>query len=93
MVALIESGLFSSFEPGLFEQILAALKDPGDPWMTVADLRGFIDAQRAVAAAYSDTERWTRMSIANTAPSGRFSSDRTIGEYNRDVWRLEPIDS
>ncbi len=89
---LIESGLFSCFEPGLFAPILDSLKSPADPWMTVADLRAFIDAQRAVAAAYADQERWTRMSIANTAASGRFSTDRTIAEYNRDIWGLERIE-
>ncbi|MBK7238558.1 MAG: glycogen/starch/alpha-glucan phosphorylase, partial [Sterolibacteriaceae bacterium] len=42
-------------------------------------------------AAYLDTEGWTRMSILNTARSGWFSTDRTMREYNRDIWKLDPI--
>ncbi len=51
---------------------------PHDPWMTAADFRSFIDAQNLAAQAYQDRERWTRMSILNTATSGKFSTDRTI---------------
>lgn len=88
---LIESDFFNSFEPGLFRPIIDSLRDPNDPWMNVADLRAFIDAQQRVGAAYGDRDTWTRMSIRNTAASGRFSTDRTISEYNRDIWRLDPI--
>jgi starch phosphorylase len=59
--------------------------------MTAADFRSFVDAQTAAAEAYLDVERWTRMSILNTAASGRFSTDRTMRDYNEDIWRLEPI--
>lgn len=88
---LIESGHFNAFEPGIFDSILGAIKDPGDPWMTAADFRGFIDAQSAVASAYEDPDSWDRMSILNTAASGRFSTDRTMQEYNSDIWRLQPL--
>lgn len=88
---LIESGFFNGFEPDLFQPIIDSLRNPDDPWMNVADLRAFIDAQQRVGAAYADRERWTRMSIRNTAASGRFSTDRTISEYNREIWRLDPI--
>ena len=50
-----------------------------------------IEAQRRAAACYRDAEAWTRMSIYNTAASGRFSTDRTISDYNRDIWRLTPV--
>jgi starch phosphorylase len=59
--------------------------------MTAADFRSFVDAQTAAAEAYCDAEHWTRMSILNTAASGRFSTDRTMRDYNEDIWRLEPI--
>ncbi|MGZ8239152.1 MAG: glycogen/starch/alpha-glucan phosphorylase, partial [Methylobacter sp.] len=55
-----------------------------------ADFRSYIDAQRRVEAAYKDQEHWTRMSILNCANSGKFSTDRTINEYNRDIWKLKP---
>ncbi len=60
-------------------------------WMTAADFRSFVDAQQAASEAYEDVERWTRMSILNTASSGRFSTDRTMRDYNDDIWQLEPI--
>jgi starch phosphorylase len=59
--------------------------------MTAADFRSFVDAQSRANQAYRDADRWTRMSILNTASSGRFSTDRTMQEYNADIWHLEPI--
>jgi starch phosphorylase len=88
---LLECGHFSQFEPGIFDAVLASIKSPQDPWMTVADFRSFVDAQKRVEAAYKDTDRWTKMSILNTASSGKFSTDRTITEYNRDIWKLTPV--
>jgi len=88
---LLESGHFNQFEPGLFDPVIQAIRSPQDPWMTAADFPDYVRAQEAAAAAYLDVEHWTRMAILNTAHSGHFSSDRTIGEYNRDIWQLEPI--
>jgi len=88
---LLRSGHFNQFEPGLFDLILDSLLSPQDPWLTAADFRGFVDAQQRVASAYRDSERWTRMSILNTAHSGKFSTDRTMLDYNREIWRLSPI--
>jgi starch phosphorylase len=59
--------------------------------MTTADFRSYVDAQQRAADAFRDHEQWTRMSILNTAASGKFSSDRTILEYNEDIWKLEPV--
>ena len=59
--------------------------------MTAADFRSYIDAQLDASAAYQDETHWTRMSILNTASSGRFSTDRTMRDYNDDIWHLEPI--
>jgi len=88
---LLQSGHFNRHEPGVFDDVIRSVLDPGDQWMTAADFRSFVDAQRAVEQAWRDTARWTRMSILNTASSGRFSTDRTIADYNRDIWRLEPV--
>lgn len=88
---LIESGHFSQCEPGIFEPIVHAIRSPHDPWLVAADFRSYVDAQRAAAAAYRDAERWTRMSIINSATSGKFSTDRTIGEYADDIWKLQPV--
>lgn len=88
---LLESGHFNHFEPGIFDAIIQSIKEPADPWMTAADFRSFVDAQEAAGAAYRDEARWTRMSILNTASSGRFSTDRTMRDYNDDIWHLQPI--
>ena len=87
---LLESGHFNLFEPGIFNDIIASLKSPHDPWLTLADFRSYVDTQDEVARAYADRERWLRMSILNTASSGFFSTDRTMQEYNADIWKLIP---
>lgn len=86
---LLESGHFNQFEPGIFDGIVNSIRDRHDPWMVAADFRSYIDAQQQAALAYADVERWTTMSILNTAKSGKFSSDRTIAEYERDIWKLK----
>jgi starch phosphorylase len=91
VIHLLESGQFNMFEPGLFDSLIQAILSPNDPWLTAADFRGYVEAQRKVASAYLDQERWTRMSILNTATSGKFSSDRTIQEYNSDIWGLPQV--
>ncbi len=88
---LFSSGHFNQFEPGIFDPLISSLTSAHDPWMTVADFAGFVEAQRAAAAAYRDRQRWLRMSILNCAGSGRFSSDRTISEYNNEIWKLQPV--
>ena len=88
VMSLLESGHFNQFEPGIFDSVIASIRNQQDPWMTAADFRTYIDAQERAALAWQDAERWTTMSILNTAKSGKFSSDRTIAEYNNDIWRL-----
>ncbi|MBI5121403.1 MAG: glycogen/starch/alpha-glucan phosphorylase [Rhodospirillales bacterium] len=91
VMTLLESGHFNRFEKGLFDLIIAAIRSPGDPWLVAADFRSFIDAQSKAADAYRDQNRWTRMSILNVANSGKFSTDRTMEEYNAEIWKLEPV--
>jgi len=91
VMKLLQSGHFNQFERHQFDDILATINSAHDPWLTAADFRGFIDAQERVAATYRDSERWTRMSILNTASSGKFSTDRTMLDYNSDIWQLTPV--
>lgn len=91
VMGLLTSGHFNLFEPGIFDPIIDAIYSPGDPWLTAADFRSYIDSQREVDLAYKDRDEWTRMSIINTATSGKFSSDRTILDYNREVWGLQQV--
>ena len=92
VMKLLSSGHFNRFEPGAFDALLQSIAEPADPWMTAADFGSFVAAQRDVDAAYRNPARWTEMSIRNTAASGRFSTDRTMRDYNDDIWRLTPID-
>jgi starch phosphorylase len=91
VISLLESDHFSSMEPGLFRGLIDGLKSAQDPWMTLADFRSYVDAQQRAEQAWRDQGQWTRMSIRNCAASGIFSTDRTITEYNHDIWRLEPF--
>jgi starch phosphorylase len=91
VMRLLDNGHFNRFEPGVLDDVIQAVRHPHDPWMTAADFRSFIDAQEAAGLAYQDQDRWTRMSISNSAFSGRFSTDRTMRDYNEDIWRLEPV--
>jgi len=88
---LLTSGHFNRHEPGLFDPIIDAIRSPHDPWLVAADFASFIAAQQAAATAWQDPERWSRMSIINSAGSGRFSTDRTMRDYNEDIWHLQPV--
>jgi len=68
--------------------VIDSIREPADPWMTAGDFRSFIDAQALADESYRDVPRWTRMSILNAARSGRFSTDRTMQDYNEDIWKL-----
>lgn len=91
VVTLLEAGHFNQFEPGCFDDVIAAFTSPHDPWMTAADFRSYVDAQQRAAEAYQNKQRWTAMSIINSANSGKFSTDRTMEEYNNEIWKLEKI--
>ena len=88
---MLDSGLFCENEPGIFNVLTAGLRNPQDQWLTIADLRSYIDAQQSVGECYLDQERWDRMSILNSASSGWFSSDRTIQQYADEIWNVQPM--
>lgn len=88
VMQLIESGHFNLFEKGIFDSVIASIRSNDDAWMTAADFRSYINAQNEVSKAFSNTTLWTKMSILNTAASGRFSSDRTIRDYSDEIWKL-----
>jgi starch phosphorylase len=90
VVERIRSGDFSNGDRELFNPLVDSLLFH-DTFMLVADFASYVDVQGQVDAAYRDRERWTRMSILNTARMGKFSSDRAIREYCRDIWNAKPV--
>jgi len=89
VLAMLETGLFDQGEAGIFNTISRSIRDPNDPWLTAADFRSFADTQTQVGLEFRDQSSWARKSILNTASSGYFSSDRTIKEYAREIWKLD----
>jgi starch phosphorylase len=87
----LRSDFFTPGEQDAFEPICSSLLDHGDPYLCLADYADYIRAQEAVDAAYRDPVRWARMAILNTARVGKFSSDRTIREYAKEIWKLKAI--
>ncbi len=90
VIDLIRSGSFSRGDTELFRPLIDGLLNQ-DPYLVLADFQSYIECQAKVAETYASPERWTRMSILNTARSGKFSSDRTIREYCADIWRVKPV--
>jgi len=88
---MIKGDFFNDDEPGIFQHLYDDLVIYGDNYMLLADFRSYIDAQDKVDEMYRDSFQWTKMSILNTARSGKFSSDRTISEYAKDIWDVEAV--
>jgi starch phosphorylase len=87
----LTSEVFSRRDREAFEPVISAILD-WDEYLVLADYRSYIDCHDyAVGPAWADKERWTRMSILNTARSGFFSSDRTVRDYCRDIWDTQPV--
>jgi starch phosphorylase len=84
---LMENDFFSPGQPGLFDPLLNTIYQ-GDTFMLCADFEDYCRAQEEVSKLYQDQEAWTRASITNVAKAGPFSSDRTIREYARDIWKV-----
>jgi starch phosphorylase len=89
VINLISSGHFSG-GVDLFKPLIDSLLSRDD-FMLLADYQSYIDCQRKVGAVYSDPARWADMSILNVARMGKFSSDRAIQEYCRDIWKTDPV--
>ncbi|MFA5343345.1 MAG: glycogen/starch/alpha-glucan phosphorylase [Kiritimatiellia bacterium] len=87
----IRENRFSTESSTLFADLYSALVDHGDRYFLLADYRPYVNAQAKVSALYRHRRRWARQAILNVARMGRFSSDRTIREYARDIWRIKPL--
>jgi len=87
---LIESGFFSPHDLKLFSPIVQALTEH-DPYLVCADFDSYCQAQDAISRMYLNKDEWTKKSIINVAQSGFFSSDRTIREYAKDIWKVPTL--
>jgi starch phosphorylase len=87
----IATGAFSGGDRGVFQPIVASLITH-DEFLVLADYAAYVEAsEQAAQAYYADPERWTRMSILNSARCGFFSSDRAMRQYCEDIWHVEPV--
>jgi starch phosphorylase len=85
----IEGGFFSPQRPDLFTDVANILRNH-DRYLICADYADYIRCQERVSETFADTPKWTRMALMNIASCGKFSSDRTIEQYAREIWGVEP---
>ena len=90
VLSMINTGYFNRDKPHLYNDLYNSLVFE-DKYMLLEDFASYVECQQRVIKTWQDPEKWTRMSILNTAASGKFSSDRTIAEYARDIWKLKPV--
>lgn len=88
IIEQINSGAFSPEEPHRYHQ---AIHFMSDYYQVAADFRSYVDKQAEVDIAYKDSDNWARMALINIANMGYFSSDRSIADYARNIWEIEPI--
>ena len=87
---LISQGHFSNGDVNLFKPLVDELLNH-DQYLLLADYQSYVDCQDRVSETWRDQELWTKMSILNVARMGKFSSDRSIRDYCRDIWNVEPV--
>ncbi|GFQ01442.1 alpha-1 4 glucan phosphorylase l-1 isozyme chloroplastic/amyloplastic [Phtheirospermum japonicum] len=90
----VKSGVFG---PHNYDELMGSLEGNegfgrADYFLVAKDFPSYIECQEKVDVAYRDQRRWTKMSILNTAGSSKFSSDRTIHEYAKDIWNIQPLE-
>ena len=90
VIDLIREGFFSRGDVTRFRPLIDSLLN-WDTYMLLADFQSYLECQARVSRAYDDARLWSRMSILNVARSGFFSSDRTIREYAKEIWKVGPV--
>ena len=91
ILELIRNGFFSPEQHDLFYPIYSNLINC-DPYMIMADFQSYVECQKQVSSDFLNRDLWIRKSIANVSNIGKFSSDRTISEYNWDIWKVTPVE-
>jgi glycogen phosphorylase len=90
IIDMIRTGYFSPSDAELFKPLIDNLLS-NDPFMLLADFESYLKAQEAVSRLYLNPHEWTRKSILNVAQVGKFSSDRTIAEYAKEIWNAKTV--
>ena len=88
VIDAIRDGFFNLDQPGLFQPIVDTLLTHGDRYLVLADFDSYVACQERVAEAFRDRRAWAKMCLMNIANSGKFSTDRTIAEYAKDIWDI-----
>ena len=91
VVDALASNRFCADEPGLFQPIVASLLEHGDFYFNLADFDSYLAAQERVSGDFQNPSLWAEKAILNVARSGKFTSDRTVAEYAREIWGIESI--
>lgn len=87
----LTSDYFTPGQSGALTPVVRSLLEGGDPFLVLADYRSYVECQERASKAFLDKNYWTKAAILNTARLGKFSSDRTISEYAREIWKLSPV--
>lgn len=91
VLGALSSDRFCPHDPGLFQWLIPYLMDSNDQYFHLADFESYIQTRQQMAREFSDSKKWAAKAILNIARIGRFSSDRTVSEYARDIWDLRPV--
>jgi len=86
---MIANGFFSIDEPNRYQPIIDNLLKNGDQYLLLADYASYIETQDRVGKLYQNQEEWTRLAILNVANMAKFSSDRAIGDYAKNIWHVK----
>ncbi|MBC8257474.1 MAG: glycogen/starch/alpha-glucan phosphorylase [SAR324 cluster bacterium] len=90
VLSMINTGYFNRKAPHLYNDLYNSLVFE-DKYMLLKDFTSYVECQQNVMQTWNNQKRWTRMSILNTAGAGKFSSDRTIAEYAKDIWNIKAV--
>jgi starch phosphorylase len=90
---MIAGGFFSAQDPSRYQAIFDNLLQKGDNYLLLADYASYIAMQDEVGKIYQDQEEWSRRAILNVARMAKFSSDRTIAEYAKNIWHVESLNT
>ena len=91
VVDLVSSGFFAPEEPDLFKPLVDSLLGR-DEYLVMTDYAAYAACQGQVGESFRDVDLWTRKAALNIARVGVFSADRTVQEYAREIWRIEPVE-